>query len=85
MNDDEKDKLISQIIATDAGRKWLVKLAEDNGTLDKLGEAIIASVNEMSNAYRKATEENHKRQEMQNCSWCQNRGWWHNEFLDEVY
>jgi hypothetical protein len=25
MNDDEKDKLVSQIISTDAGRKWLKK------------------------------------------------------------
>jgi hypothetical protein len=60
MTNDDKDKLVSQIISTSKGRKWLVKLAKDNGTLDKLGEAIIASIDEMGNAYRKATKENHQ-------------------------
>jgi hypothetical protein len=60
----------------------MVEKVEDAGTPNKLGETIALIIN---GAHQKATEENRQRRETQNCSRCRNRGWWQNEFLDELY
>lgn len=48
MTDKEKDELVAKFISTKKGRAKILQIAEDTGTVDKLGQAIIESINNIA-------------------------------------
>lgn len=50
--DEEKDRIVEQLISTDEGRKYIVNLALKTGTMKELGEAIIKTIENFGESFK---------------------------------